>query len=170
MLDRHKIPQHFTASAVVIERGHILLVHHKRIGAWVPPGGHLEPYEMPHEACVREVFEETGLAVEVLSDPVPETGNKDAFFLKNPLGLHSVKAIEKGEACYHLDLIYLCRPLINKAVQLLPNGLPAPSSSDVSDVSKARWFNLDELEPVELALNVTEAIELAKLKLRDFAR
>lgn len=33
-------------------------------GGWFLPGGHLEEGERPAEACAREVFEETGIAVD----------------------------------------------------------------------------------------------------------
>lgn len=101
--------KHFTASAVVIEQLHILLVHHKRIGAWLPPGGHVEENELPHQTAVRETKEETGLSVSVLATPVPETANADAFFLPEPLSIHAVKAIEAKGIFYHIDLAYLCK-------------------------------------------------------------
>jgi 8-oxo-dGTP pyrophosphatase MutT (NUDIX family) len=36
---------------------------------WLPPGGHCEPNEDPASAAVREAFEESGLAVEVIPPP-----------------------------------------------------------------------------------------------------
>ena len=90
------LPHHFTASGIVVCHDHILLVNHKRIGAWVPPGGHIEPDEMPEETVVREILEETGVAVEVLSEPLPQTAGDEAFFLASPLYVQSVLAIEKG--------------------------------------------------------------------------
>src|ERR1700728_4814961 len=60
-LSKHK--KHFTASAVVMEQSHILLVHHRRIGAWLPPGGHIEENELPHQAAIRETKEETGIDI-----------------------------------------------------------------------------------------------------------
>jgi 8-oxo-dGTP diphosphatase len=36
---------------------------------WVPPGGKVEPGEMPREAARRELFEETGLEAELLARP-----------------------------------------------------------------------------------------------------
>jgi 8-oxo-dGTP pyrophosphatase MutT (NUDIX family) len=46
------------------EDGRILLVKHENDGAWVTPGGAVEPEEVPAEAAVREMWEETGLRVE----------------------------------------------------------------------------------------------------------
>src|SRR4051794_20205753 len=52
------------------DRGRLLLVQRGRppaIGSWTVPGGRCLPGEEPAAACVREVAEETGLAVQVLS-------------------------------------------------------------------------------------------------------
>jgi 8-oxo-dGTP pyrophosphatase MutT (NUDIX family) len=38
---------------------------------WLPPGGHIDPHELPHDAAVREVHEETGLAVALRTVPDP---------------------------------------------------------------------------------------------------
>lgn len=51
------------ASAIIISKRHILLIHRIREGQefYVFPGGHIEAGESAEEACVREVLEETGL-------------------------------------------------------------------------------------------------------------
>ena len=148
------LPSHFTASGIVIELDHILLVHHKRIGAWLPPGGHIEEGEFPHETCIREIFEETGLAVEVVSEPTPETASSDAFFPPQPLCLHIVKATEKGSACFHLDLAYMCR------VKAASDSLPVLSQAG----QECRWVKLDRLSELLLAKNVTDLVQLALAK------
>ena len=51
------------------ERRRLLLVLRSKTPAamtWSVPGGRCEPEERPEAACVREVGEETGLAVEVI--------------------------------------------------------------------------------------------------------
>jgi 8-oxo-dGTP pyrophosphatase MutT (NUDIX family) len=56
---------HFTASALVVDpsRARTALVHHRKLGIWVQPGGHLDADDASYEAAaVREVREETGLA------------------------------------------------------------------------------------------------------------
>lgn len=154
---RHLLPKHFTASAVVIAQGHVLLVHHKRIGAWLPPGGHIEEFELPHETAIRETLEETAIEIEVLSEPLPDTQDADAFFLHAPLCLHAVKATENGKTIYHLDLAYLCRPLLKNDSQVLE--LPPITVSN--EVNDARWVSIANLDAFTLAKNVSEALHLA---------
>jgi 8-oxo-dGTP pyrophosphatase MutT (NUDIX family) len=54
------------ASVIVDDRGRVLLVHHTygRFN-WELPGGAAEPGEGPDETARREVFEETGLRVDL---------------------------------------------------------------------------------------------------------
>ncbi len=57
-------PGHFTVSAFVTdpEVTRLLLVAHSRVGAWLQPGGHIEPDDANLLAAVRrEVAEETGI-------------------------------------------------------------------------------------------------------------
>lgn len=58
------------AEAWVFDRafGHVLLVRHRWRG-WVPPGGKVELGEVPREAAVRELREETGVHVELSCVP-----------------------------------------------------------------------------------------------------
>ena len=45
----------------------MLLVHHNGFDKWVPPGGHIEPGDTFAQTAAREVKEETGLDVEIIS-------------------------------------------------------------------------------------------------------
>jgi 8-oxo-dGTP pyrophosphatase MutT (NUDIX family) len=45
----------------------VLLVHDASTDAWVLPGGAVDPDEVPADALVREVWEETGLHVQPLA-------------------------------------------------------------------------------------------------------
>ncbi len=61
-------PQQFTIGAfgtIWDQEGRVLLLHRRDRDAWNLPGGRVEPAEAPWEACLREVQEETGLAVRV---------------------------------------------------------------------------------------------------------
>jgi ADP-ribose pyrophosphatase YjhB (NUDIX family) len=65
----------FTATTFVVWQGGVLLHKHRKLGRWFPPGGHVEPNELPDDAAVREVLEETGVRVALIGEralPVSE--------------------------------------------------------------------------------------------------
>jgi acetyl-CoA carboxylase carboxyl transferase subunit beta len=67
-------PRLAVGAVVLREDGAVLLVRRARppaIGSWTLPGGKVEDGETPEQAIVREVFEETGLRVNV--GPILET-------------------------------------------------------------------------------------------------
>ena len=78
-----------TATTYIVDKkqGKLLLHLHKKFGQLYPLGGHIESGELPHEAALREVFEESGLRV-ILSDqngaPVAQTSE---FVLPVPMFL-----------------------------------------------------------------------------------
>jgi 8-oxo-dGTP pyrophosphatase MutT (NUDIX family) len=114
-------PTHVTASAVVVgTRGTVLHVH-RRSGAWLQPGGHIEPGETPWDAAVRESVEETGLAVQHASAD-PELVHVD------------VHPAPRGHV--HLDLRYLLTA---------PDDEPRPAPGESPD---ARWFTWEEADVV----------------------
>ncbi|MFC3745238.1 NUDIX hydrolase [Paenibacillus sp. GCM10012306] len=62
----------FTATVYVLneERDALLFMRRRKppfVGCFFPPGGHLEPNETPDEAAIREVQEETGYLIRLLS-------------------------------------------------------------------------------------------------------
>lgn len=42
------------------ERTHVLMLFHRKLQAWLPPGGHTDD-DLPQHAAIREVAEETGI-------------------------------------------------------------------------------------------------------------
>lgn len=69
---------HVTCSALVLnDESHAMMVHHRALGRWLIPGGHLEPADLSLvDAAAREFCEEVGaqrdrLAVPVLWRSVP---------------------------------------------------------------------------------------------------
>ena len=71
----------FAAGGIVLSENKILLVKNKKGDSsadseswWGYPKGHLEEGEKPSEAAVREVYEETGFEVKIVSNkPVAES-------------------------------------------------------------------------------------------------
>src|SRR5256885_16696101 len=63
----------FTVAIFVVHDGKILLIHHRKLNAWLPLGGHIELDEEPEQAALREAKEESGLDVELIGERPPTT-------------------------------------------------------------------------------------------------
>ncbi len=105
-------------------------------GQWSVPGGALEVGETLKEGVERELFEETGVAVEAVS--VVEI-------------LDRVLRLPNGRVKYHYVLIdYLCR-------------LRGPAMEPIagSDAGEARWISRADLANYELRPDMLAVIEKA---------
>jgi 8-oxo-dGTP pyrophosphatase MutT (NUDIX family) len=99
--------RHFTATTYVVHDGATALHEHERIGIWLPPGGHVDRDELPHEAALREVREETGLDAEVVaeSDDI-ESSTVESLPQPQHVQLADVN-IHDGEVGHqHVDLVF----------------------------------------------------------------
>ena len=111
--------RHFTATAFVVHDGRTLLHWHRSLGQWVPPGGHLDENEDPVAGVLREVREETGLDIELLS-LTPTFDFSYPQQLAPPYTILLEDSHEKGEPHQHIDLIYFSRPRDGEAERPLP--------------------------------------------------
>lgn len=102
--------RHFVATVYVVNDGATLLHEHRKLGLWLPPGGHLERDELPHEAALREAREETGLEVELLRQH-DDVRSPTVRSLPEPahLLLEDIDVFEDGVAHQHVDLVYYGR-------------------------------------------------------------
>lgn len=99
------IDRHFCVTVYVTHplTQKFLMVYHRKLNCWVPPGGHVDPGEIPDHAAMREVFEETGVEV-MLQGAKPPTPT----CLTTPYGIQR-NIIREGEH-EHLDFIYWGTP------------------------------------------------------------
>lgn len=135
--------RHFTATAFVRDsRGRVLLLWHKRLGRWMPPGGHCDPDETPEETARRECREETGLDVEILGDEQPDLFDgapHEGKMLKRPFAMlcENIPASEsRGEPAHeHMDFLYLARPLDETQALVIAE----------HEADHLRWFTQEEI-------------------------
>src|SRR5829696_5462271 len=93
----------FTATTFVVHEDRTLLLHHRKLGRWFPPGGHIDPHELPDHAALREVREESGLEIELMSQ---RSWLGTVQVLPQPYCI-LLENISPGHQ--HIDLIYFAR-------------------------------------------------------------
>ena len=160
--------RHNTATGFVVHSDAIALHWHARVEAWLPPGGHIEPNEDPVEAVLREVFEETGLTVEV----VPQ--------LSDGLGFESVEQIEPPRTILvedvedehvgphqHIDMIYFTRVVAGAKVAdgrpVVPKGWIWATADQLRRVVKYEYeFGQRAAPPDDVRTLGLRAIEAAQ--------
>nr|WP_294103704.1 NUDIX domain-containing protein [Providencia sp.] len=110
----NKEVKHFTATAMIRNtNGDFLLHEHRKLGFWLPPGGHIDPNEEPQETVVREVLEETGLMCRVINcgHPFKHQVSNSSHTQSLPMPLAILKEFiadkKKGDH-WHIDMVYLC--------------------------------------------------------------
>lgn len=132
----HFVEPKVAVAAVVSDGQRVLLVRRNaipRIGFWALPAGYMDADELPEEALVREIAEETGLAVRVLS-------------------LDGIAPLAGWANRRGVLLLYRAEPDTEDAAP------DAATNADLvagDDVSEARWFNRAEIPWDELAFEST---------------
>jgi ADP-ribose pyrophosphatase YjhB (NUDIX family) len=152
--------RHFTATAFVINsKNEVLLLWHKRLQRWMPPGGHVDENETPEDAAKRECKEETDLDVEIVGDESPDLFERnpgEGRMLKKPIAmlLENIPASpERNEPAHeHMDFLYIAKPVDENAAKE-----KAPNES-----GGMKWFTKDEIaklnEQTEIFSNVKDYI------------
>jgi 8-oxo-dGTP pyrophosphatase MutT (NUDIX family) len=135
------ITRDFTVAVFVIHLGHVILHPHSKLGIWLPPGGHIEPNELPDESAVREVAEETGLSIELVGErgiPIDYPGQPVQLVRPEGIQLEFIAPDHQ-----HIDLIYFARPVVRPAT--LPPLL-----------DEMRWVAPADLETIDLTCEVKD--------------
>lgn len=135
-----EITRDFTVATFVINNDKVLLLWHKKLQMWLPPGGHIDPNELPDEAAIREVLEETGLEV-LLNSPLSAPQMPGPRPLARPEGIQLESISPRHE---HIDLIYFAR--------LADPGAAPPTAND--EVERVGWYGLADLDRINLTEEV----------------
>ncbi|MEZ4737752.1 MAG: NUDIX domain-containing protein, partial [Caldilineaceae bacterium] len=108
------------------EEGRVLLAKHRDHDQWALPGGSIDPGETPADAAVREVWEETGLQVD-LTHVIGVYGGP-AFCVTYP----------NGDQIASVDTVFTCRII---------GGKPRADGEEILDL---RYFSQPELDTLAL--------------------
>lgn len=139
------ISRDFTVATFIVDAGRVLLLRHRSLNMWLPPGGHIEQNELPDEAAIRETLEEAGIHVELVSSP--RLGVTEPRQLARPEGVQ-VETIRPGHE--HVDLIYFARPAGDTRLRL--------SQREAHAIG---WHSLADLEELDLTDEVRRWCVLA---------
>lgn len=103
-------------------QGRLLLVQEEGTDLWGPPGGIIDPYELPADAAVRETWEEAGVFVEL------------TCILGVFAGEHFSCTYDNGDQIACVSTVFAARVV---------RGTPHPDHQETSD---ARFFLADEID------------------------
>ncbi len=92
----------FVVSIFIVHQSKVLLIYHKKYKEWLPIGGHIELDEDPQEALYREIQEECGLKVRLLTQ-APRIEHRGVKPIPTPsyVDVHRIGARHK-----HIAFIY----------------------------------------------------------------
>ncbi len=124
----------FTVTPIIIhpDKDKVLLVYHPRYKQWLSIGGHVELDEDPDEALLREIKEESGLEVEVLSDkPDISAPTHKPLWRPRFIDIHEANPPHR-----HVGLVYFC--------------LAKSKDFSISDEhEQMKWFTISEMEKLD---------------------
>jgi len=144
---------HVTGSAFVIDvRWRVLLVHHRKLGIWVQPGGHADGERLAHLVALREAREETGLA-DLAFHPGLRLADGSPALLD--VDVHPIPARPGEPAHEHFDLRFL-----------LATARPDAIDVAAAEVLALAWFELEDLAGVADPGVIRAAAKVAALAAR----
>ncbi|RRJ33552.1 NUDIX hydrolase [Halocatena pleomorpha] len=149
--------RHFTATVYIVNDGATALHNHQEVGKRIPPGGHVDRDELPHEAGLREVREETGLDPTLLND-AQLVDTPDGQVLPRPRHqmLYDINVHDGDVGHQHIDNIYYTT---------VPSRDITPGPDEVG-ANAWEWYTVADLQEQNLSPNVVqfgrEAIRMAE--------
>lgn len=151
--------RHFVATLYVVNDGATALHRHPKLGLRLPPGGHIDRDELPHEAALRETREETGLdPTLVTAGPSYESETARTIPTPQHLLLEDINRHPDGSVGHqHVDHVFFARV---ESREIDPNGdneVP-PDDWDWYDRAALREAGLDE-DVAELGIDAIETVK-----------
>ncbi|WP_435063989.1 NUDIX hydrolase [Halobaculum sp. EA56] len=150
--------RHFTATVYLVNEGATALHRHPRLGIRIPPGGHVDRDELPHEAALREAREETGLDP-TLVDDTAEVAAPAGRTLPTPRHtmLYDINVHDDGTVGHqHIDSVFFAS-VDSRAID--------PAGDDEVGADAWAWYTPADLrasdldsDTVEIGIEAIEAV------------
>lgn len=122
----------FTTTVYIVFKNKVLLHKHKKLGIWLPPGGHIELDEDPNEGAMREAKEETGLDVQLVGEAAEYDSVYGARDLIPPKFLNR-HYFDTSRTHEHVDFAYFARTNTDEV-------RPEEEGGEI------RWFTKEDIE------------------------
>lgn len=138
----------------------MLMIFHRGLQRWLPPGGHVEPDEFPGDTALREVLEETGVRAQHAGEPrfdlklneCIESQLPTPFSMAAQLIPESSKDIEH----IHMDLMYLLTAEDHD-----------PTEVTEAEIEGAAWFSRSEVLNGLNTVDSVRTVAREKLNVRE---
>lgn len=139
--------RHFVTTVYLVNDDRTALHKHKKLGLLLPPGGHIDRDELPHIAGEREVYEETGINIDINEDR--QIVKEGAWSRKIPQPDHLLLddiTIKDGDPSHqHINFVYF--------VEVDNDNIDPQGHSEV-DSEDWYWFDIDDLESDDLPMDL----------------
>ena len=142
--DRRLLPGHVSGSGWVVNpsRSHVLMMHHRKLGLWLQPGGHADSDADIHRVVLKETAEECGLTLEQIK-LVSET-----IF---DVDVHTVFANQYDPRHNHFDIRFLIE---------VDDQIPIPGNDESHDIG---WIALNEVARFNNARSIYRLVQKTRL-------
>lgn len=122
------------------------MIHHNKLKVWLPPGGHVDDNELPDDAVLREIFEETGIKVKLISNKRElALSDKRCRELETPF-IVLLEDISGDGTHNHIDMVYLCKAINEELV---------PQEKEIHGIG---WFTIEQLKTLDTYDNVIKVV------------
>ncbi|QUJ67477.1 NUDIX domain-containing protein [Photobacterium sp. GJ3] len=148
VLSRKSFPRHLTASAALYSKSQgLLAIKHKALGLWLLPGGHIDEGELPLDAAIRELKEETGVIL-------PKSAKEKCSIIE--INSHSISenTVKKEPEHTHFDVRYL---FIVESIDNL--------SMQEEEIDELKFVPLNELGNFNFSKSVRTVTDYLKVNL-----
>lgn len=145
------VTRDFAVATFVVHDDKVLLLHHAKLAKWLPPGGHIEPNELPDEAAVREVWEEAGIRVRLVGETALSVQSPRQLVIPRGVQLESISPGHE-----HIDFVYFAVPTGETEIK------------GNSESTQIGWFDQEALNELPLTDEIRQWTDKALTELAGY--